>query len=164
MLEYEQLDCGGFMRSTFSQADPLGPNGISVPQGTPIKNFVPESKTLQVIISIIIIIILIIISIIIQMIQFSLSKYKCGHLHHGHFLSFALLLLKKPITQHSGGRQAEVRPLWLPGARHHCQPCPWSRWGSFRCGSILFGAADDRPCYRWRWESVAWGGEKQCQR
>ena len=31
------------------QADPLGPNGISVPSGTPIKNFVPESKTLQVI-------------------------------------------------------------------------------------------------------------------
>ena len=73
VIEYEQLDCDGFMRSTFSQADPLGPNGISVPQGTPIKNFVPESKTLQVIISISIIII---ISIIIQMIQFSLSKYK----------------------------------------------------------------------------------------
>ena len=30
------------------QADPLGPEGISVPSGTPIQNYVPESKTLQV--------------------------------------------------------------------------------------------------------------------
>ena len=33
------------------QADPLGPEGISVPSGTPIQNYVPESKTLQVIAS-----------------------------------------------------------------------------------------------------------------
>ena len=138
-------------------------------------------------------------------------------------LFFSSSPLATMILDIAGWGEAEVRPLWLPGARHQCQPSPWTRWSCFLLVSrsrlpergsklgislkmirwwwqsllqeiilimtsshwlpygsywhwcceikvflMLIADADNNAdaadaCYLRRWESTAWGAEKQWQ-